>query len=156
MKKVKYTLVSIILILVVLSTTGSLGNVEVENKNPSSMGAVLDVTTDKTTYGKGEPVAIFLTNVGDDTLRGGGPIITIYNNKNEIVYQDACYCWHELKPGEYIAWPPWDQKDQQGVQVPTGRYTVEGILFGGKTYIDTATFYIINGHFLAVERVDVP
>ena len=109
------------------------------------VGPVLEVTTDKEVYIQGEAVTIFLTNVGDEVLSGGGPIVTIYNNENEIVYQDACYCWYELEPGEYVTWPPWDQTDQQGNQVPIGAYVVEGFLSGGEEgYIDDAIFYIVS------------
>ena len=152
MKKNKYLLVGMVLITLVLSTAGSFGSTIVDNKNaeifrryPASMGAVLEVTTDKTVYNLGEPVTIFLTNVGDETLSGGGPIITIYDEEEEIVYQEATYCWHELEPGEYIEWPPWDQTNQQGQQVPVGEYVVEGFLSGGgENYVDNATFFIIN------------
>ncbi len=106
-------------------------------------GAVLEVTSDKSLYSLGEPVKIFLINVGDETLSAGGPIITIYNNKDEIVYQQACYCWYELEPGEYVTWPPWDQTNQQGEQVPVGYYVVEGFLSGfDENYVDDATFFI--------------
>lgn len=152
MKKIKYPLVGIVFIMLVFSTIGSLGSSEADNKNaeiyirnPCSMGPVLEVTTDKTVYSLGEPVTIFLTNVGDETLSGGGPIITIYDEEEEIVYQEATYCWHELEPGEYIEWPPWDQTNQQGQQVPVGEYVVEGFLSGGgENYVDNATFFIIN------------
>ena len=159
MNGAKYVSAGVGLILVLLSTTGSLGSIEVDNKNPASMGAVLEVTTDKIIYRQGEPVAIFLTNVGDEILSGGGPVITIYDKENEIVYQDACYCWYELEPGEYVTWPPWDQTNQQGNQVPIGRYVVEGFLSGGEdNYIDTATFYIVNWYWQRVmaERIVIP
>jgi PKD repeat protein len=106
-------------------------------------GAILEVTTDKTFYILGEPVTIFLTNVGDETLSAGGPIITIYDSEDEIVYQEGCYCWYELGPGEYVTWPAWEQTNQQGDQVPVGCYIVEGFLSGfDENYVDDATFYI--------------
>ena len=157
MKGAKYVLVGVVLIILLLSSTSSLGIAIASNKKSSSTGAVLEVTTDKIIYSPGEPVAIFLTNVGDELLSAGGPIITIYNNDNEIVYQEATYCWYELEPGEYVTWPPWDQTDQQGVQVPVGRYVVEGFLSGGEeNYIDTATFYIFNGPWLKAKRTVIP
>ena len=136
--------------MLVFSTIGSLGFPIVDNKNaeifwriPISKGPILEVTTDKTIYSVGEPVTTFLTNVGDEMLSGGGPIITIYDEEDEIVYQEAVYCWHELDPGDYIEWLPWDQTDQQGQQVPVGEYVVEGILSsGGENYVDDATFCI--------------
>jgi hypothetical protein len=148
----KYPLIGIVLITLVLSTIGSLGIPIVDNKNaeifwkdPVLMGPLLEVTTDKTAYCLGEPVTIFLTNVGDEILSAGGPIITIYNEDDVIVYQDACYCHWELEPEEYITWPSWDQTDQQGNQVPIGRYEVEGFLSnGGEDYVDNATFFIID------------
>ena len=91
-------------------------------------------------------VNIFLTNVGDEVLSGGGPLVTIYNEENEIMYQLGAWCWVELEPGEFIDWwPPWDQIDKQGEQVPVGTYVVEGFLSDGEDgYIDTAIFYIVN------------
>jgi hypothetical protein len=152
MKKMRYPLIGGILLMLVLSSISSFGTPLVDNKNADrswggsvSMGPVLEVTTDKSIYTVGEPVTTFLTNVGDETLSAGGPIITIYNDENEIVYQEATYCWYELDPGEYIQWLPWDQTDQQGQQVPVGRYIVEGFLSGGgENYVDDATFYILS------------
>ncbi|PNX50943.1 MAG: hypothetical protein BV456_04970 [Thermoplasmata archaeon M8B2D] len=106
-------------------------------------GAVLEVTTDKALYTLGEPVTIFLTNIGDETLNAGGPTITIHDSEDQIVYQEACYCWYELEPGEYVTWPAWDQTNQQGEQVPVDYYIVEGFLSGfNENYVDDATFYI--------------
>ena len=158
MKGLKYILLGVVLVLVLLSTTGSLGSIEVNNKNPSSTGALLEVTTDKKMYNQGELVTIFLTNIGDEILSGGGPIVTIYNKNDEIVYQEACYCWVELEPGECIDWwPPWDQTDLYGNQVPVGRYVVEGFLSGSEEdYIDTYTFYIVNLHFIPAEKIVIP
>ena len=138
MKKNKYLLVGMVLITLVLSAASSFSFSIVDNKNaeifrryPASMGPVLEVTTDKTVYNLGEPVVIFLTNVGDE----------------EIVYQEATYCWHELEPGEYVEWLPWDQTNQQGQQVPVGEYIVEGFLSGSsENYVDNATFYISNSN----------
>jgi len=154
MNKGKYLLLGIVLMVVLLSTTGSASpsmlqkkavNIACEKYLPS-IGPVLEVTTDKETYSQGELVTIFLTNIGDEVLSGGGPIITIYNEYNDIVYQLGAYCWVELEPGEFVDWwPPWNQTDQQGVQVPTGTYVVEGFLSGfEENYSDTAIFYIVS------------
>ncbi len=153
MNKRKYFLVGIIVIAMLFSTAGTFGSIIVVNKNlikniipqQSINEPILEVTTDKTAYKLGEPVNIFLTNVGDEILCGGGPIVTIYNNEDEIIYQEACYCYWELEQGEYITWPSWDQTDKQGNQVPIGEYTVEGILTGhDENYADTAIFFIID------------
>ncbi len=79
MRKVKYLLMGVIVILLVLSTTGSLGSNIVENKNartcvrgPVPMGSVLEVTTNKIVHNLGGPVIIFLTNVGNRLHRGMG------------------------------------------------------------------------------------
>jgi len=139
MKKAKYFLSGIIAIMLLLTTAAT--GLTISN---ASRGPTLEVTTDKYVYLVGELVTIFLTNVGDETLCGGGPIITIYDEKYNIVYQEATYCWHELEPGEYIEWPPWDQTDQQGEQVPDGEYTAEGYLSNGNGggWVDEAVFYI--------------
>jgi len=141
MKKAKYFLSGIIAITLLLTTTATALTI-----SNTSRGPILKVTTDKYVYLSGEPVTIFLTNVGDETLCGGGPIITIYDENDNIVYQEATYCWHELEPGEYIEWPPWDQTDQYGNQVPDGEYTAEGYLSDGNGggWVDDAIFYIGN------------
>ena len=147
-------LVGIFIIILIMSTVGSQVSSMTDNKKaeiyvnkPCSMGPILEVTTDKLLYSIGELVTIFLTNVGDETLSGGGPIITIFNEQKEIFYQEATYCWHELEPGEYIEWLPWDQTNQQGQQVPIGEYVAEGLLSGGgEDYVDNTTFFIINNN----------
>jgi len=152
MYKRKYLLIGIVVITIIMLTVSSLGsnfidmeNAEKQVENTVSIGAELEVTTDKTTYYLGESVTTFLTNVGDEILSAGGPIVTIYNNDNEIVYQEASYCWWQLDPGEYITWLPWDQTNQQGNQVPVGEYIVEGFLSGGgENFIDSAIFFIID------------
>lgn len=152
MNKRKYLFVGIVVMALVLSTAGSLGyNYNVIKNDGSivgksfSVGAVLEVTTDKTAYCLGEPVTIFLTNVGDEILCAGGPIVTIFNECDEIIYEEGCYCYWELESGEYITWPSWDQTDKHGNQVPVGEYVVEGFLSdGGEGYVDTAIFFIID------------
>jgi len=150
MNKVNCIIVGVVVITLVMSTAGPLVSSMTENKkseicvkNPCSMGPILEVTTDKLVYNMGQLVTIFLTNVGDETLSGGGPIITIYNAQEEIVYQEATNCWYELEPGEYIEWLPWDQTNQQGQQVSTGKYVAEGFLSGDEeNYVDDAIFFI--------------
>lgn len=145
MKKRKCRSVGAVALILLLSTTGSLALVKSNEKEPLSRGPELEVTTDKTVYEIGELVTIFFTNIGDETLCGGGPIVTIYNNEEEIVYQEATYCYWEIEPGEYKEWLPWDQTNKHGNQVPVGKYTVEGFLSGGEdNYVDTATFYILD------------
>ena len=145
MKKRKCLFVGAVVLILLFSASSSLALVKSIRKEQQSRGAELEVTTDKTVYEIGEMVTIFFTNIGDEILSGGGPIVTIYNNEDEIVYQEACYCWWEIEPGEYEEWPPWDQTNQHGNQVPVGKYTVEGFLSGGEeNYVDTATFYIIG------------
>ncbi len=138
-----------VVLIVLASLTNIVGYQTVhalnQKMNPFSKGPVLEVTTDKTVYNVSEQVTTFLTNIGNETLSGGGPIITIYNDENKIMYQEAAYGWYELDPGEYIEWSPWNQTDQQGQQVPVGLYVVEGFLSGGdNNYIDNATFFILN------------
>jgi len=152
MNKIKHFIIGVVVIILLMSTIGSqVSSMTYNNmaeayiKNPCSMGPVLEVTTDKLVYRVGEPVAIFLTNVGDEMLIGGGPTVTIYDEQEDIVYQEATYCWHELEPGEYIEWLPWDQTNKQGQQVPIGMYVVEGLLSGVYgNYVDNVTFFIIN------------
>jgi hypothetical protein len=152
MKKIQYSIVGILFIILVLPSEGVVGSpgelsntAECSYDYPVSQGPVLEVTTDKILYGLGEPVTIFLTNIGNETLSGGGPIITIFNSDEEIVYQEATYCWYELDPGDYIEWFPWNQTDQQGQQVPLGSYVAEGFLSGvDEDYVDNTTFMITD------------
>ena len=148
----------IILVLLLLSLTSSVSTFTITSDAPCSTGGPeLEVTTDKRFYRQGESVAIFLTNIGDEVLSAGGPIVTIYNRENEIVYQEGCYCWWELEPGEYIEWPPWDQTDQYHQQVPYGKYVVEGFLSGyDHDFIDSATFYIIKRPVPHNKCIEVP
>lgn len=142
MKNKKCYLVGAIVLILLFSTSSSFALI---SSNEINRGPELEITTDKTVYEIGEMVTIFFTNIGDETLSGGGPIVTIYNDEEEIVYQEACYCWWEIEPGEYEEWLPWDQTNQQGVQVPVGEYTVEGLLSGNEeNYVDTASFYILD------------
>lgn len=152
MRKTKYFLIGMVVTTLVFSASAMalsyVDDVIAESfmNNTAFRGPLLEVTTDKTYYDIGEDVYIFLTNIGDETLSGGGPIITIYDENDNIVYQEATYCWYELEPGEYIEWPPWDQTDQYGNQVPDGEYTVEGYLSDGNGggWVDDAIFYIGN------------
>lgn len=145
MKKRKIFLTWAFVLILLFSATSSLGLIKSNNKEPVNRGAELEITTDYTFYEIGDEVIVFFTNIGDDTLSGGGPTVTIYNEDEEIVYQEACYCWWELEPGEYEEWIPWDQTDQQGSQVPIGLYTVEGFLSGNnEDYIDTTTIHIVD------------
>lgn len=151
MKKSNYLLIGAVVIVLLLSASSSFGLVT-SNKNDDvgiiekiqTEGAELEVTTDKNVYEVGEIVTIFFTNIGYETLSGGGPIVSYYNDENELVYQEAVYCWWELDPGEYFTWT-WNQKDFNNEQVPVGEYMVEGCLSGGEnSFVDTATFYILN------------
>jgi hypothetical protein len=135
LKKTFVLLIAVLMVLTTMVTTGA----------GESQGAILEVSTDKTLYIIGEPVIIFLTNVGDENLSAGGPIITIYDSEDEIVYQEACYCWYDLEPGEYVTWPAWNQTNQQGDQVPVGGYVVEGFLSAyDENYVDDANIFISN------------
>ena len=145
MKKRKYLFVGAAVLILLLSTTGSQAVVKSNEKELLPRGPELEVSTDKTVYKTGDMVTIFFTNIGNEILSGGGPIVTIYNYEDEIVYQEACYCYWEIEPGEYEEWLPWDQTNQHGNQVPVGKYTVEGFLSGNEqNFVDTATFYIFD------------
>ena len=151
MKKSSYLLFGAVIISILLSASSSFGLIT-SNKNDNIVivqetqtgGAELEVTTDKNVYELGITVTIFFTNIGDEILSGGGPIVSYYNDENELVYQEAVYCWWELEPGEYFTWT-WNQKDFDNEQVPVGEYTVEGFLSGVENgFVDTATFYILD------------
>jgi hypothetical protein len=152
--------IGLMLTFLLCTTTQSIGYTVQTSNDTTFRGPELEVSTDKLFYRIGEDVTIFLTNVGDEVLSGGGPTITIYDDDNGIVYQEATYCWWELEPGEFIEWIPWDQTNQQGQQVPIGRYVAEGFLSGVNiNFIDSTVFYITNFHAyqeLAQESTIIP
>jgi len=133
-KKFIFSIVSVVILL--LSASGSLAVTKTYDMN---QGPEMELTTDKTVYTYGETVNIFLTNVGDELMCVTGPHIIIYNEDDEIVFEEACYCYWELEPGDFVTmyW--------HNPQVPAGEYEIEGILSGDEQdYIDTATIYIVN------------
>lgn len=148
-KRTKYFLLIIILITLVLSNTISLGNFEIQNKKVKNNvnkillnEAELKLTTDSGVYDPREIVNVYLTNVGNETMYACGPLIIIYNDDEEIVYEDAVNSWYELVPGEYIVYT-WNQTGQNGSQVPIGFYKIEGKLFGvGITYVNNCLFAV--------------
>jgi hypothetical protein len=151
MRKNSYLLIGAVLVsLLFLASsafalvTSNITNDVIFIEKTQTRGPELEVTTDKNVYKIGKIVTMFFTNIGDQTLSGGGPIVSYYNEENELVYQEAVYCWWELDPDEYFTWT-WDQKDFNNKQVPVGEYAVEGYLSGGENgFVDTATFYIVD------------
>ena len=89
MKKTRFFIVGLIFITLLLAGTSSAFFININNKNQVFSGPVLEVTTNKCEYISGEPVIIYLTNIGDETLNGGGPIITIYNEIGNAAYTQA-------------------------------------------------------------------
>jgi hypothetical protein len=145
MKRKKCLFVGAVVLILLFSASNSLAQIKKNKIVQHSKGAELDITTDKTFFQIGEMVEIFFLNIGDATLYGGGPIVTIYNYEDEIIYQEACYCYWEIEPGEFMEWSPWDQTNKNGEQVPVGEYTVEGFLSGNQeNYVDTTTIYIVD------------
>ena len=101
----------------------------------------IDVTTDKLGYNSGENVSLMITNIGNTTI-DGNPSFDIFDKEGNIVFSLRIYLWIELEPGETWFWE-WDQKDDQGQQVPNGTYLLEGHLnTQHETYIDHTLFYI--------------
>jgi len=151
MKIKKHVVILTTLLLVVLFTTGSIGNNIVNKKSESVFveryknpkGPILEVTTDKEIYNPGEMITIILTNIGDEILCGGGPVITIYNSEEEIVYQGGTYCWIQLEPEEFVTWIPWDQTNNEDEQVPPGEYIAEGFLSGYEVNFEDITIFHI-------------
>jgi len=97
--------------------------------------------TDKSQYELGEPVTIAITNIGSDTLSGGGVCMSIYDTEGNLVSGGICmFLAFEWEPGEGIVWPiPWDQTDVNGEQVPAGTYIIE---CQADRFADTAEIYI--------------
>ncbi len=148
-KRTKYFLLGMILIILFLSNTISLGNFGIQNNkvknNVNSTllnGAELTLTTDSGVYDPGEMVNVYLTNVGNETMYACGPLIIIYNDDEEIVYEETINSWHELEPGEYIVYT-WNQTCQNGSQVPIDFYKIECTLFGvGVTFVNCCLFAV--------------
>ena len=160
MLKKRIMMMVLLCILVICATAESYAISFQKTKDTLSIGPELKVTTDKLIYSIGEEVTVYLTNIGDELLCGGGPIITIFDSENNIVYQEAVYCYWELEPGEFIEWIPWDQTNQQGHQVPVGAYIAEGMLSGGNdNYVDSTQFFIFNLHsnnHLSLKHIVIP
>ena len=97
--------------------------------------------TDKSQYELGEPVTIAITNIGSDTLSGGGVCMSIYDTEGNLVSGGICmFLAFEWEPGEGIVWHiPWDQTDVNGEQVPAGTYIIE---CQADRFADTAEIYI--------------
>jgi len=147
MKKIKYILIGAILIFFVIGSNASIAIVKNNKdilKNEINRAAELDITTDENLYYIGDTITIYFTNVGDETLSGGGPILSYYNSEDELIYQEGAYGWYELEPGEYFTWT-WNQKNFSDEQVPMDKYKVEGLLSGvDKDYIDYSYFFILD------------
>lgn len=136
----KYIFVGAILIILLFSTSISLAQIKL---NKIINGPELKLTTDKGNYEIGKIVKIFFTNIGVETLCGEVPIVSYYNEYNELIYREAIYCYWKLEPSEFFNWA-WDQKDFTNEQVPVGKYLAEGIISGiEKNYINPVSFNII-------------
>ncbi len=108
----------------------------------------INVTTDKQSYQKGEPVNIIITNV-DEVPMLGFPYLDIYNvSANDLVFwarpvdmPDLC----QLDPGESQNYT-WNQKDMHENQVDVGEYMVLFTLMAcfGPVARDNAKFMIFD------------
>src|ERR687898_2412644 len=91
----------------------------------SSSSSVLVITTNEARYRIGEPVAITVKNIGDETLTfpdsAGG--LKIQNmNTGQMYNVVAAQVTTELEPGASRT-ITWNQEDGNGNNVPTGDYT---------------------------------
>ena len=98
----------------------------------SSSSSVLVITTSEARYRIGEPVAITVKNIGDETLTfpdsAGG--LKIQNmNTGQMYNVVAAQVTTELEPGASRT-ITWNQEDGNGNNVPAGDYTAtaQGIL----------------------------
>lgn len=99
-----------------------------------------ELKTDKSVYSLGETVTIIFTNTGafQITLRNSGPWVIKDKNGAIVFHPIALMVITHVQPGQTMNWT-WDQKDDNGMQVSEGPYTVE-LETGAGTY--TATFQI--------------
>lgn len=120
------------------------------DSSPSStaltLNGVIDVSTDKSEYKRGENVTIIITNIGETRIEIAGPCFNVSNEHGEIVFSGCLFWYFVLESGENETLI-WNQKDMDGKQVPKGNYIVEGSfpVIGDKTYVDNASFYIKKG-----------
>jgi hypothetical protein len=107
--------------------------------------------TNKKEYQTGEPVTIRFINgcQATLTLRNSAPWV-IKDSQGRVVFEPTAFqVITEVRPGETKTWT-WDQKDNNGQQVPAGLYTVELETMDAGTY--TASFEI---KALAQAKLDV-
>ncbi|HDM25177.1 MAG TPA: hypothetical protein ENG24_01075 [Thermoplasmatales archaeon] len=130
------------------------GNALIVKRNvvTNFMDGVIELSTDKSSYEKGEMVAIITTNVGNTEIGIIGPHFYIFNEQGEIIIDAWLECIWVLKPGESKTWF-WNQRDMNGKQVPKGSYTVEGYfpVNNETTYVDNTSFNITA----KVEALDI-
>jgi len=82
--------------------------------------------TDQATYDMGETVTLLLSNdcLNEITLAHSAPWV-IKDSSGQIVFSPAALAVITSVPsGKQLSWS-WDQKDENGQQVPTGTYTAE-------------------------------
>lgn len=103
----------------------------------------IQVYTDKTTYFEGKNVTIYMTNVGNTTLKQstGWEDYIIKDSSGNIIYAQnyVTEAFTELPPGKTVTVGTWYQTDKDGNQVPIGTYMVEKQYAG---FTDTAKFTI--------------
>jgi hypothetical protein len=99
------------------------------------------LTTDKFTYQSGEVVTIRFFNGCSQTisLHDSAPWVIKDSQGRVIFAPTALQVITEVRPGETKTWT-WNQKDNNGRQVPVGTYTVELKTMDAGTY--TASFEI--------------
>jgi len=115
-----------------------------DKENNESLG--IKVTTDKDTYALGEPITIYMTNIGNTILTHpmGWQDYKIKDNFGNIIFIQSIVteALTELLPGETVTIGIWDQvPDNDHQRIQPGTYIVEKEYGGCK---DNSTFIIMN------------
>ena len=93
------------------------------------------VTVDQEEYQQGAPIEISFTNNSQETIKfSSDPPYIIKDSQGRIIFPLSVLAVEvDVLPGEQKTWT-WDQKDENGNQVPPGAYTVEFSITEETTY----------------------
>jgi hypothetical protein len=113
--------------------------------------SAIQVYTDQDAYGLGDCVAVYVTNIGNETLYhpNGWGGFTIVNSTGKVVFeiQVSIEMITYLPPGETTLIGTWELLDNSGDQVQPGTYTIIKE-YGGS--MDTMEFEIRN-YFIPIK-----
>jgi len=152
MKKIFVEIIFVTIILLFLpAATFAYENVSIKNSQFS-----LEVSVEVTGSGRTYHIATYISNDGDEQVTvmlicmpGGG--FEIYNQNEELVYNSPKYVWWimwELSLAAYqteeIFNETWNGVDNDWKNLPSGNYSVRGVVFtdGGDIFSEPVDIYL--------------